>query len=154
MKFGDFKGWLKNKFIFIKNLLLTIKSRVLRSMKIEKDGVSFTFPKGFNETTNNSIVASLAGFAFEEECYLALSRSGLKDITKNFNYVKYKERREDIGEELYGQIKKDAEQFSKIMIAHAKEQMECIDLDRVSNTQKIKNKQLWVYSVLEGFLNL
>ena len=122
----NFKDWLKNKFTFIKNLLLNIKNRVLGSIKVEKDGVSFSFPKRFNENTDITI-APLAGFAFEEECYLALSRSGLKDLTENFDQAKYKKRRNHIGEELYSQIEKDAEQFSKIMIAHAKQQMECID---------------------------
>jgi hypothetical protein len=93
----EFFSWIKNKVI---SIIQAIKSKVLGSMRVQKDNgiVSFSFPKNLAEELSPQS-ASMAGYLFESECYFALLKKGLKDLTeKRFDTERYKKQKDALAD--------------------------------------------------------
>lgn len=125
----EFFSWIKNKLI---SIIQAIKSRVLGSMRVQRDNgiVSFSFPKNITEELATPAIrggmAAMTGYLFESECYFALVNKGLKDLTERFNTELYKKQKDALAD-VYVDIVNAARELADAMYNAATKSIGHID---------------------------
>lgn len=121
--FNSIYAFIKNK---LSNFFSNIKNYVLKSKRIGKAEVGFSFPKFTLDEDVKEIDYSKAGKLFEIECYFAIKKRGYQSLETE-NIPPYYENYKLLLQDIYETIVRKAEELADLIIKESLLSMPCVD---------------------------